>query len=256
LDLIFVIAFRSIVFNVLFYLNLVLHVLLATLILPLPRRAMIALAKFWGRSCLWLARTVCGLKVEWRGLDKIPSGAALIAAKHQSAWDTFALMTVFDDPTYILKRELTWIPLFGWGLIKGGMIAVDRSAGKEALAGLTAHTRAALGERRQVIIFPEGTRRAPGAEPDYKLGVVPLYAACDAPCVPVALNSGLFWPRRRFLRYPGTVIVEFLDPIPAGLPRAKFFRRLQDDIETATARLISEAERANPQLVKRVVTAA
>lgn len=234
------IVLRSIIFNIVFYLNVVLHVLLAMLVLPLPRRATIFVAQLWGRSSLRLSRFMCGLKVEWRGLSKIPPGAAIIAAKHQSAWDTFALLTVLSDPTYVLKRELTWIPLFGWGLIKGGMIPVDRSAGKEAVAGLIGKTRAALAESRQVIIFPEGTRRPPGAEPDYKLGIVPLYAACEAPCVPVALNSGLYWPRRSFLRHPGTVIVEFLDPIPPGLPRAQFFRRLQDDIETATARLMTE----------------
>jgi 1-acyl-sn-glycerol-3-phosphate acyltransferase len=251
-----VIVLRSIIFNVLFYLNVVVHVLLAMLALPLPRRATVGVAKLWGRGCLRLARAICGLNVEWRGLEKIPPGAVLVAAKHQSAWDTFALMTVLDDPTYVLKRELTWIPLFGWGLMKGGMIPVDRSAGKEALTGLIARTQAALSEKRQVIIFPEGTRRPPGADPDYKLGIVQLYAACNVPCVPVALNSGLFWPRRRLMRYPGTIIVEVLDPIPAGLPRGQFFRRLQNDIEMATARLIAEAERANPQLPKRVAAAA
>jgi 1-acyl-sn-glycerol-3-phosphate acyltransferase len=181
--------------------------------------------------------------VEIRGAGNIPAGACLIASKHQSAWETFALFPPFAFPTIILKRELTWIPWFGWGLIKGGMIALDREAGKEALANLIAKTRAALAQGRQVIVFPEGTRRPVGAEPDYKLGVVQLYANCGVPCVPVALNSGVFWPRRKFLRYPGTVVIEIMPPIPAGLPRAAFFRRLQEDIETATKRIVAEGIR-------------
>jgi 1-acyl-sn-glycerol-3-phosphate acyltransferase len=124
------------------------------------------------------------------------------------------------------------------------MIPLDRAAGKGALAGLIARVRAALAERRQVIIFPEGTRRPVGAEPDYKLGLVQIYQASETACLPVALNSGVFWPRRSFLRHPGTLVVEFLPPIPAGLPRSTFFRRLQNELEAATARLVSEAEKA------------
>jgi 1-acyl-sn-glycerol-3-phosphate acyltransferase len=169
--------------------------------------------------------------------------ALLVAAKHQSAWETFALLPLFPMPTALVKRELLRIPWFGWHLWKCGMIAVDRSAGRDALAGLIVRTRAALANGRQVIIFPEGTRRPPGAEPDYKLGIVQLYAAVGAPCLPIALNSGLFWPRRKLVRYPGTVRVQILDPLPANLPRREFFARLRHDIEAATARLVAEGER-------------
>src|SRR5439155_3955456 len=124
-----------------------------------------------------------------------------------------------------------------------GMIPVDRGAGKAALAGMAVHARKALAERRQIVIFPEGTRRPAGAEPKYRFGVAHLYAELGVPCVPIALNSGLFWPRRRFLRFPGTVRVQILDPIPPGLDRALFFAQLQQDIETATARLIAEGAR-------------
>jgi 1-acyl-sn-glycerol-3-phosphate acyltransferase len=123
------------------------------------------------------------------------------------------------------------------------MIPVDRGAGKSALTGMTGHARAALAQGRQIIIFPEGTRRAAGAEPKYKFGIAHLYAEAGVPCVPVALNSGVFWPRRRFLRFPGTITVEFLDPIPPGLERGAFFAKLQEEIETATARLIAEGRR-------------
>ncbi len=123
------------------------------------------------------------------------------------------------------------------------MIPVDRGAGKTALSGMTGGVRRALAEGRQIIIFPEGTRRPAGAEPKYKFGVAHIYAEAGVPCVPIALNSGLFWPRRRFLRFPGTVRVEVLDPIPPGADRDTFFARLRDTIETATARLIAEGRR-------------
>jgi len=192
---------------------------------------------------LWMLRVICGIYVEWRGLEKIPHGALIVGAKHQSLWETFALLILFPDPAFIVKRELMWIPMFGWCLWRGEMIPVDRGAGKQAMAAMNARARAALEEGRQIIIFPEGTRRPPGAEPRYKYGIAHVYAEGAAPCLPIALNSGLFWPRRRFLRYPGTVRVEILDPIPPGLEREAFFLRLQREIESATARLIAEGER-------------
>jgi 1-acyl-sn-glycerol-3-phosphate acyltransferase len=238
-----VITLRSLLFNLLFYLNLLLLLFAAIPTLVMPRWAIIGMAKLWARISLWLLRVICGTNVEWRGLEKVPQGALVVGAKHQSTWETFALLTIFHDPTFIMKRELMWIPLFGWYTWKGGMIPVDRGAGKQALAPMGEYARAALHEGRQIIIFPEGTRRAPAAERRYKYGIAHIYAEGSAPCLPIALNSGLYWPRRRFLRYPGTVIVEFLDPIGSGLDRDAFFARLQDDIEDATARLIAEGER-------------
>ena len=237
------ITIRSILFNVLFYLNLVILLVAAIPTLVLPRRAILGMAKLWGRTTLWLLRVVCGIDVEWRGLEKIPPGGIVIAAKHQSIWETFALITLFSDPTFVIKRELMWIPFFGWYAWHGGMIPVDRGAGRAALSGMMEYARTALAEGRQIIIFPEGTRRAAGADPKYKFGVAHLYAEAGAPCVPIALNSGLFWPRRRFLRFPGTVRVEILDPIPPGADRNTFFTRLQDEIEAATRRLITEGAR-------------
>jgi len=234
---------RSLTFNAAFYINLALHMAVAIPTFVLPQRIMVQISRSWGATSLWLLRVICGIKVEWHGLEKIPKGAFLVAAKHQSAWETFALLPLFPMPTAIVKRELLRIPWFGWHLWKCGMIAVDRSAGRDALAGVIAGTRAALAQGRQVIIFPEGTRRPPGAEPDYKLGIVQVYSAVGAPCLPIALNSGLFWPRRKFVRYPGTVRVEILDPLPANLPKREFFARLRHDIEAATARLVAEGER-------------
>ncbi|MEJ2434313.1 MAG: lysophospholipid acyltransferase family protein, partial [Pseudolabrys sp.] len=208
-------------------------------------RAILWVAKTWGRINLLLLRAVVGLDYEIRGREKIPPGAVLVAAKHQSTWETFALLPLFDDPTFILKRELQWIPIFGWYTVKGRMVPVDRRAGAQALTAMTERARIELARGRQLIIFPEGTRRPAGAEPRYKHGVAQLYVAEGVPCVPVALNSGLFWPRRSLKLRPGKVVVEILDSIAPGLDREVFFQRLKGEIEEATARLIEEA-RASP----------
>jgi len=235
---------RSLIFNALFYLNTLVWLLIGVPTFFLPYRGTIWVAKSWGRVSVVLLR-VAGIKFELRGREKIPPGALIVASKHQSAWETFALLPLFDNPLFILKRELEWIPFFGWLLIKGRMVPVNRGAGSQALVEMTERARIELARSRQLIIFPEGTRRPAGAEPRYKYGVAHLYAAAGVPCLPVALNSGVFWPRRRSLMLkPGTVVVEILDPIMPGLDKDVFFKRLQDVIETATARLIAEANKA------------
>jgi 1-acyl-sn-glycerol-3-phosphate acyltransferase len=231
---------RSVVFNLAFYAVVVLYLIFGLPLVLFPRRAMLGLAKFWGLTNRWLLRTICGIGTEWRGREKIPSGPLIVAAKHQSAWETFALLALFDDPTFIVKRELMWIPLFGWYMRKAGMIPVDRGAGLQALAAMARRVRREIERGRQIIIFPEGTRRAPGAAPAYQPGVAKLYAAAGVACLPIALNSGLVWPRRAFRRYPGIVRVEVLDTIPPGLRPREFLGVLQDRIEAATARLIEE----------------
>jgi 1-acyl-sn-glycerol-3-phosphate acyltransferase len=236
------VALRSVAFNLLFYVNLVLHIVAALPTFFLPRRAFITVAKSWGHTSNALL-VVAGIRIEMRGREKIPQGALLVASKHQSVWETFALVPLFDDPAYIYKRELLWIPVFGWYLWKSDMVPVDRRARGGAIAGMIESARKELGRGRQIIIFPEGTRTAPGAAPAYKSGLANLYAATGVPCLPVALNSGVFWPRRKFLRYPGTIVLEVLDPILPGLDKETFAARVQGDIETATARLVAEAER-------------
>ena len=238
-----VILLRSILFNIAFYLNVIIWLIAALPTFFMPYRAIVGVAKAWGRSNLFLLRVICNLKAEFRGVEKIPRGGDLIAAKHQSTWETFALLWMFEDPTFILKRELQWLPLFGWFTIKGRMIPVDRSAGSAGMTAMTARAAKELANGRQIVIFPEGTRRPAGAEPAYKYGIVRLYETGNVPCVPIALNSGLFWKRRSIIRMPGTVVVEVLDPIPAGLDQEAFMARLQNDIETATARLIEEGQR-------------
>jgi len=236
-----VIVVRSLVFNALFYLVMIVAMTIALPTLLMPHWGIIGVVRLWAHINFVLLRVVCGITVAWRGRDKIPPGALLVAAKHQSTWETFALITLFADPTYILKRELMWIPLWGWLAKRAEMIPVDRGGGKATLIAMTARVRDALAAGKQIIVFPEGPRTAPGAEPKYKYGIAHLYAEAGAPCVPIALNSGLFWPRRKFLRYPGTITVEILDPIAPGLPADDFLARLERDIDTATARLIAEA---------------
>lgn len=235
-----VLVFRSLLFNIAFYLNLTVYMVAAIPTFVMPYWGLVRVAQAWGRSNEWLMRVICGIAIEVRGKEKIPEGAALVASKHQSIWETFALLPLFDDPAYILKRELRWIPFFGWYTWKGRMIPVDRGARTQALAAMTERVKLELSRGRQILIFPEGTRRAPGAEPRYKFGIAHLYVQTGMPCTPMALNSGLFWPRRSFLRYPGTIVIEVLDPIMPGLDKAEFAATLQERIETATARLVAE----------------
>lgn len=232
-------AFRSLLFNVL---SFALFVTIGILGLPFlaTRRSALALAKVWAGSTVWLVENVAGIRVEIRGRENIPPGGCLVAAKHQSALDTFALVPALDDFAIILKRELNWVPVFGWYTWRSGMIPVNRGGRSAALRGIAVASREAIKDGRQVIIYPEGTRRAPDAPPAYKFGVVHLYGETGAPCVPVAVNTGLFWPRRSFWRLPGHAIIEFLPPIPPGLAADAFHARLQDDIEAATRRLVAE----------------
>ncbi|MEM9472215.1 MAG: lysophospholipid acyltransferase family protein [Pseudomonadota bacterium] len=233
-------AFRSLLFNVVFYINLIVFLVLGFWFMFTPRSWSMAALKTWARSSLWWMRLVTGTKMEVRGRENIPQAGGLLAGKHQSAWDIFALLPLMADPALVLKRELTFIPVFGWFCLKFKMIAVDRAAGPSALKKMIADARQAVADQRQILIFPEGTRKAPGAEPDYKPGATALYMQLGVPCTPFALNSGLYWPRRQFIRRPGTIIVEFLPPIEAGLSRKEFSARLQEEIENATDRLVAE----------------
>lgn len=247
---------RSLLYNVLFYVWLVALLLLALPTFLLPRWGILWFAKFWARSSIWLLRAICGTRVEYRGLEKIPVGPLIVASKHQSMWETFALLQFFDQPLYILKRELLWIPFFGWYLQKARMIGIDRASGGKSLLEMVRRARDAVKGGRQLVIFPEGTRTAVDAPPQYKNGVGLIYAGCNAPCIPVALNSGLFWPRRNFMRYPGTLVVEFLDPLPAGLPRDEFNARVSATIEQASRRLIDAARAEQAQLFGSVPSSA
>jgi 1-acyl-sn-glycerol-3-phosphate acyltransferase len=235
---------RSLLFNVVFYINISVRMIVALPTILLPYSFLLGVLRRYAGSTLWFLRVICGIGVEWRGREKLPQGACIVACKHQSVWETFALFMVLPDPTYVLKRELMQLPLFGWLATKARMIPIDRGSHAKALTGMLAAARREAARGRQIVIFPEGTRRPPGAKPHYLPGAAFLYADLGLPCVPIALNSGLFWPRHSWLRRPGTVVAEVLDPIPAGLDKREFLTRLQSAIEQATARLVAEGERS------------
>lgn len=232
---------RSSLFAVIFY---GWSALLSPFYVPLmllPRRAFWFMAWVWVRSCLLLVKHVAGIRYEVRGRENLPPGPFIIASKHQSAWDTLIYNELFPDCAYVLKRELFWFPFFGWFLWRVGMVGIDRSGGAKTLKLLVRGVRDRLADGRTIVIFPQGTRTPPGAERKYLPGVSALYAQSRVPVVPVALNSGMFWPRRRFLKRPGTVILEILPPIAPGLDRRSFERTLRDRIEPTTRKLEAEA---------------
>ncbi|MGI9406748.1 MAG: lysophospholipid acyltransferase family protein [Hyphomicrobiaceae bacterium] len=239
---------RSILFNVLFYVATAVILVGGSPLLFGPRSWAMAGLKFHAIVSIWLLRWIAGIRLEVRGGHNIPDGAALVASKHQSSWDTFGLIPLMPDPAMVMKAELMKIPFYGWFSKKFGMIPIERGKATVALRNMLEESQDRLEDNRQVVIFPEGRRRVPGAPADYRAGVVKLYEGCDVPCVPVALNSGLFWPRRRFRRFPGTIVVEFLTPIQPGLGRAEFREKLEAAIEGATGRLIAEALVRSPDL--------
>ena len=247
---------RSLLFNILFYPNFVFWALVALPTLVMPRKALMRVANWWGQSNIALMRVICNIRIEYRGVEKIPTGPLIVAAKHQSMWETISLLHFFDAPFFVLKRELLRIPLFGQFLMKANMIAIDRSSGARALKQMVRRASEEVRRGRQLVIFPEGTRRPVGAPPHYKAGVALIYSDCGVPCLPVALNSGLFWPRRTFMRYPGTLVVEFLDPLPPRLPRDEFLARIEGGIEEATNRLVAAGQAEQAKLFGRVAQAA
>jgi 1-acyl-sn-glycerol-3-phosphate acyltransferase len=236
------ILFRSTIFAVWFAIATVVIYIAVLPAMLLPRRVMMHASRLWSRAVFLGLRWICGLRYEVRG--QVPNGAMLIASKHMSMWDTMGLYLTVWDPAAVLKRELLRIPFYGWYIWKAGVISIDRGGYAAALRKMTAEAKKALAEGRPILIFPEGTRKKPGAPPDYKPGVAGLYSLLNVPCVPVALNSGLFWTGPMgFIKKPGRIVLEFLEPIPAGLKRADFMHTLQERIETATARLVEEGQR-------------
>lgn len=232
---------RSLAFNVAFYVNLIGQMLIFLPVLFLPRKWGWWIVPFWARSSLWLLKVVAGTKINIRGLENIPDGSCLVASKHQSLWETFALVPLFESPAFVLKRELNWIPFFGWYALKFRMIGIKRGTGGVGVRSLLDAARDAFElDERQIIIFPEGTRRPVGAPPHYRAGIGALYVDSSLPCLPIALNSGLYWPRRKFIRYPGTITMEILDPIEPGLSQEAFMAELEISIEHASARLAED----------------
>ena len=230
-------ALRSLLFSILFYVFFAVCAVAATAISLISPRSLPPFARFWSRTWLAMYRTICGVTYEVRGIENVPHGGCLLAVKHQSVWDTCALFAIFDRPVFVLKSELMFIPFFGWALARLGCIPVKRGTGKSALDNMVRGTRVALSQNKQVVIFPEGTRTMIGQAPNYKSGIGYLYTALEVTCIPVALNSGALWPRRSFLRPPGIISLEVLAPIPPGMERKEMFDLLVSKIEDASARL-------------------
>ena len=239
------IALRSLVFNALLYITTAVQMVIYTpFYFLVSRERAWWVPKTWSRVNNWLLRTICGTTFSVEGAENIPEGGCIIAPKHQSFWDTFSLLPWLRDPVIILKRELLFIPLFGLYLARMNMIAIRRSARRKALDQAADRAREeVLREGRQLLIYPEGTRRPPGAEPLYKYGVVHLYHELGVPVVPVAWNPGLFWPRRRFRRYPGHIRCRVLEPIQPGLDKEVFQATLRDRLEAAQDELLLEQAR-------------
>jgi 1-acyl-sn-glycerol-3-phosphate acyltransferase len=231
---------RSLLFVAWMYgLMLVMGVLcLPTLLMP--RRVPLAAMALWRRLVLWGLKTLCGITFEVRGRRHMPGEGALVAMKHQSMFETIVAWELIPDPAIILKKELVFLPVFGWYALKLRNIVVDRSAHANALRKMLRTASQRVEEGRQVVIFPEGTRVAPGVHVPYKPGVAALYRELDRPCVPVALNSGLYWPAHGVLRRPGRIVFEILPPIPPGLSRRDFMAELEARLEPAAEALLPE----------------
>ncbi len=231
---------RSILFQIFFWTFSILINLAWLPSLLMHRRAAARGMEIWAAISFWGLKHIAGLDYEVRGKENIVPGAALYASKHLSMWETIAAHVLLNDPATIMKRELLYVPVYGWYAQKCEMIVIDRSAQAAAIRRMIADAKLRAADGRPIVIFPEGTRKEMGAVPDYKSGVAALYGALDLPCVPIAHNSALYWPRRGMLRKPGRIIVEFLPAIQPGLKRTEFMAELQTRIEGATARLLAE----------------
>ena len=193
---------------------------------------------FWGRGVVGLL-VICGIKVEVRGREFIPTGAALVAPKHQCMLDVFAQFMWLPASTFVMKKELAWIPWFAWYARKAGAIVIDRDGGAKTMRQVIREGTELFKKGRQVVTFPEGTRKAPGEAPDYKPGIAALYRELNVPVYPVATNAGVHWPAHGFIRKPGTIVFEYLEPIPPGLKRAEFMRILEERIEAKSTELLA-----------------
>jgi 1-acyl-sn-glycerol-3-phosphate acyltransferase len=225
-------ALRSLAFNAAFYLSLIVQMLVwAPFYFLAPRKQAWFVPRFWARSSLKLQEWLAGTKTRIEGMENLPQGPFILAPKHQSFWDTIAFFPCLPDPVYILKRELMWIPFFGWYVGKMRMIPINRGSRSKALKQALEVARVRMAENRQLIIYPEGTRRAPGAEPAYKWGIAEIYATLGVPVV--------------FMRYPGVIHARFLPAIEPGLDKEAFMERLIAETEAATDALLVEAARSD-----------
>lgn len=235
---------RSLLFNVAFVAWSAIVTVAGLCLLPAPRSWTLALGRLWAKGMVWLLRVCCGVSYEVRG--DIPAPPAIVASKHQSSWDTLILPLLLRDPALVMKRELLFVPLLGLCLWRAGHIPVDRKGGARALRQMIVEGRRAVSENRSIVIYPEGTRTHPGERVPYHPGVLALYTQLKLPVVPVALNSGMFWGRRQFVKRPGRIVIEFLDPLAPGSYRKELVSTLEGQIEAASERLRQETLKSLP----------
>jgi 1-acyl-sn-glycerol-3-phosphate acyltransferase len=233
---------RALAFNFAFFAWTTILGIVGLPFLLTPRAVTMRFGRFWASSVLVLLRLIVGLGHEVRGLDRVPRSGCIIAMKHQSAWDALVLPVVLGDPAVVVKRELLLLPFYGWYAARAGSILIDRKAGAGALRRMLARARPAAAAGRPIVIFPEGTRVAPGEHRSYHPGVAALYQALALPLVPAAVNSGLYWGRRSFVKRKGRIVLEFLEPIPPGRTRPRLMAELERRVETATAALLREGK--------------
>lgn len=231
---------RSIIFVLWIYLTMVLFAFLCLPLIIFSQRAAVEAVRFWIKNTKLALRIICGIKTEIRGVENIPDGPLIWASKHQSMYDAFVPWLVLDHPAIVIKKELLWYPVFGWYAWRTDMIAIDRAGGSKTLRNMIQASRARMEADRQLLIFPEGTRQLPGAEPKYRPGVFGMYHELDVPVVPVATNIGLCWPRRGIRRRKGTVVIDILPVIETGLQKKSFMATLENTIEPACDRLLDE----------------
>ncbi|RCL01530.1 MAG: 1-acyl-sn-glycerol-3-phosphate acyltransferase [Candidatus Tokpelaia sp. JSC085] len=233
---------RSLLFKVSFLtITIIQMVLVAPIYFFLPHKLVWIIPRIWVRTVLWLEKYIAGTTYDIEGVEHLPKGACIIAAKHQSIWETLTLVLHINDPTFVLKRELMWLPGLGWFLAKVGMIPINRGTPLKALKRILKGARKMAMANRQIVIFPEGTRQPPGARPDYKSGIFPIYSELNLPVIPVALNSGLYWPKQYFHCYPGVIRCRILPAIKPGLEKREFMSRLEGMIEDACDALLIAA---------------
>lgn len=243
---------RSLIFNILAY-SIILFGCIVTCLVGffVPKKWIWA---WWNDGLLVISRKllkfICGLEIEIRGKEHIENRVAIYASKHQSAMETYYLTSYIKKATYIFKKELTHIPFFGWAIWFYGSVPVNRKGGSAAMKEMLSHAKRLLKIGCSIIIFPEGTRTKPGAKTEYKSGVAFLYQNTDVDIIPVAINSGFFWRKNSFLRYPGKIIFEFLGPMPKGLDKKEFMVCLQKCIEDKCAELNAETLKNYPEAKK------
>ena len=237
---------RSLLFNIAAFAWTFLVLVLYIPLVIAPRATLLSAIRLWVCSVFRLQRLILGLDFEFRGTDNLPDGPCIVASAHQSAWDTIAFYAVWSDPGFVLKHELYRIPMFGLYARRLDMIAIDRAGGAAAAQQMLRDVRNRFQSGQPVVIFPGGTRSAPGDIVPLKSGVTVLYRRSNVPVVPVSLNSGYFWGRRSFTKKPGKIVVEFHEPIQPGLGAVEFADLLAGRIDGGNKRLLDEARNNYP----------